>query len=606
MEFSEFIATTGKDLIRQIAPAVSYSGKYIATISTSSPAAALSASNTSKPLRSKSGNGTAAAQGTVQHELVIRGTRSLAVKRKIFMPLGFTPRFLKWYRPATLGLPADPEDSSSTSQIDDDVHRILAADEAGQVCVWDIDGILARTIVDEIEDLKSVVIIRQLDWGANVPVKAVDWGRSPDEILVFSDYNVAVAVWSIASRECVQLYHPKYTTHHGYSFQPGSRHLTVLSHPVADDVLSIYGGPLSNLQSLASFSLTDFYHAKGFKWSPDGRWIAVYDTITNFQVGVYTPLGALYRVFITTEIGLGVCDIEWSPAGNLLAVASYDGLIRCLNTWTFTPTVILKHQPTIQTKEPVVFVERPISSKEGFAKYERVLQYPVSPPKLKTSPTDAPPKTGFSIMAFNKDGTLLATKYDLIPTTLWIWSLRTLAPVAILVHVRKVKSAVWHPNKQHLLMITCATANAKDDESYENYNLADVGVENDCSIRIWNSEWRAPVAFAVPKVNSKGAFSNILEATWIRDDQQFVNSIDMDSTLDEDTKMGLRAKILISDRGAYSVGYLDDEQETEDDDTKVQRLIDGVQQQEWAEAMTTTCIDDTFANIAPRQRSIPT
>lgn len=272
----------------------------------------------------------------------------------------------------------------------------------------------------------------------------------------------------------------------------------------------------------------------------------------------------------------------------------------------------------------MVFVEQPISSKEGHAKCkclqsfwfliqatdmfpadQRVLQYPVNPPKVKSSQTDVPPKTGFSIMAFNKDGSLLVTKYDLIPTTLWIWSLRTLAPVAILVHVRKVKSAEWHPDKQNLLLITCATANAKDDESYENYNLADVGVENDCSIRIWNADWLAPVAIAVPKLTGK-TFSNVAEVSWIRSDLRRIDSIDKDAMLDEDTKMILRPKVLISDRRVFAIGYLDDEQETEDDDTKVQRLIDGVQQQEWAEAVTSTCIDDTFADIGQHQRAVPT
>lgn len=332
MEFSEFISH-GREQGRQLRPAVSYSGSYIATVSLVAntvphPPASLSRLNNSV-------NDKDSMPVNFQYKLAIRSIPSLALKRLLLMPVGFTPRFLKWYRPAAAGLPDN--NTESESQLDDYIHRIFAADDTGQVCVWDIDGILDRVVTNEIEDLKSVVTIRQLDWGDNVSIKNVCWGRSPDEIMIFSDFGVAVALWSLKTHQCVQLYHPKYTDSHGYSFQPGTRHLTVLSHPVTDDVLTVYGGLLSNLQTLSSVTLTDFYHAKGFKWSPDGRWIAVYDTNTNYQVGIYTPLGALYRVFIMTDIGLGVNSIGWSPAGNLLAVASYDGLIRCLNTWTFTP-----------------------------------------------------------------------------------------------------------------------------------------------------------------------------------------------------------------------------------------------------------------------------
>ncbi|KAK9369265.1 WD40-repeat-containing domain protein [Lipomyces kononenkoae] len=571
MEFSELVAAS-KECSRICRPIGSYDGKFIAMVSkvTAPPANAV----------------------PQQYKLVIRSSRSLMIKKQLLLPSGFIPKIVKWYRPAT--------DMISDELFDGEIHRIFAANDEGEIRIWDLDGMFDITS-NGINDLKSVAVIRQINWGANVPIKNVEWGRSPDEILVFSDYQVSLAVWSLVGRESIEIYHPKYYTAKGFSFQPNARHLTVLTRPVSEDIISVYGGPLLELETLSTFGLSEFYDAKGFKWSPDGKWIAVYDTITNFQVGIYTPLGGLYRLFSIQDIGVGVHDIEWSPAGNLLAVASYDGLVRCLNTSTFTPTVVLKHSTSIKTKERIIFVEQPVNGKDGHAKYQRVQSYPVNPPKLRSSLTDAPPKTGFGVMAFNKDGTMLATRYDLIPTTLWIWSLCTMTPLAVLVHVRKIKSVEWHPQKPHLLLITCANSKTKDDETYDNYDLADVGNENDCCLYVWNAEWRNPYALCVPRVST--TFASVTDAMWIRSNVELDDGLD-DHISDECSEYDLRAKLLVCDRGSYTVGYLDDDQEPEDDDTKVQRLIDGVQQQEWAELTTASCIEDTFAMVDQRRRVI--
>ncbi|KAK9469870.1 WD40-repeat-containing domain protein [Lipomyces arxii] len=577
MDFSELVlgGFTGlKDSQTKVMyPTVSYSGKYIASI---------------MPIETPN------AQTVTQYQILIRSSKSLLVKKQIRLPMGFVPRFVKWFEPAA---PIFGTDHIAVP-LHDNVNRIFAADHAGEIRVWEIDDMIDKSS-NLIDLLKAEVVIRQVSWGSNVPVRNVVWGRSPEEILVFSDFQVSIAIWSLVDRRSVEVYHPKFITSKGFSFQPGTRHLTVLTRPVSDDMITVYGGT-GDLETLSRFVLPEFYDVKGFKWSPDGKFVAAYDNITNFEVGIYTALGTLYRVFTAPDIGLGVQDIEWSPAGNLLAVASYDGVIRCLNTLTFTPNLILIHSETINIKKPLVFVEQPVRDSSGHAKYQRVDRYPVRPPKVRTNLTDAPPKTGFSVMKFNRDGSLLATKFDLIPTTLWIWSLRSMEPVAILVHVRKIKSVEWHPQHPHLLLTVCAGSRTRDDETYENYDLADVGEENDCCIHVYSSEWRNIYTIKVPKV--AGEFASVTDATWLRNEVE--TEISSDTSADEDSKFAARSRVLVCDHGSYTIGYLDDDQEPEDDDTKVQRLIDGVQQQEWAETTTASCLDDTFAMFDTQRKVI--
>ena len=75
-------------------------------------------------------------------------------------------------------------------------------------------------------------------------------------------------------------------------------------------------------------------------------------------------------------------------------------------------------------------------------------------------------------MTFSVDGTLLATCSESTPTAVWIWSLKRLIPVAILIHHSSVKNLQWHPIEADLLMIHCTT--------------------NDSAVHFWKLAWDIP------------------------------------------------------------------------------------------------------------------
>ncbi|KAK9463909.1 WD40-repeat-containing domain protein [Lipomyces oligophaga] len=475
----------------------------------------------------------------------------------------FQPKRLKWY-------------------CKDGRYRVLAADNIGNVQIWDVDmGAQSNSECSYVSSSDSVMI-KQTDWGENVPISNVEFGRSGDEVLVFSGYNVALAVWSVSERKCTQIFAQKFVTERGFSMHPGTGHLTVLTRPVSEDVITIYGGRSSDLSVMCSFTLTDLTDAQGFKWSTDGRWIAVYDWILDFKVAIYTPLGVLYRMFIMadSESTLGVSTIEWSPAGDFLAVGSFDGLVRCLNTVTFTPTLVMKHSSSIFTKYNVVYVEQVVPLGADYTRYERMHKYPFPAPQLMcTSITDSPPQTGINLIKFNANGTLLATLYDLTPTTIWIWSLkssRLVSPISILVHLRAIKAVEWHPTLPNLLAISCVATKAHNPDAYQ--FGAQNWAENSRVVRIWNADWSAPYSFSVPNWPST---LQITRTSWI------LPSSDL-----EPAEQG-KSQILIADQSSFLEARLDQDHEPEDEESKVQRLIDGVQQQEWVENSTAS-LDDTF------------
>ena len=75
-------------------------------------------------------------------------------------------------------------------------------------------------------------------------------------------------------------------------------------------------------------------------------------------------------------------------------------------------------------------------------------------------------------MEFNHESTMLASRSDATPSTLWIWSLISRSPIAILIHHAAIRSIHWHPTTGDLLMIHCAL----------DYPV----------VFVWKSTWDAP------------------------------------------------------------------------------------------------------------------
>ena len=76
-------------------------------------------------------------------------------------------------------------------------------------------------------------------------------------------------------------------------------------------------------------------------------------------------------------------------------------------------------------------------------------------------------------MEFNVDGKLLASRSDSTPSTLWIWSMTSQTPVAVLIHHAPIRSVHWHPTIADMLLIHCALDNPV--------------------VHLWKSTWELPV-----------------------------------------------------------------------------------------------------------------
>lgn len=295
----------------------------------------------------------------------------------------------------------------------------------------------------------------------------VEFGAIEDEVLVWSDFAACLKVWCLKTGRAVEIRDPKFSGKNGkgWGYRPteSSRHsrgnvLALLCRASGMDVLLLLAAQTYTVLSRVELPTVD---AANLGWSRDGRWLAIWDAASSgYRLYIYTADGNLYRTITrepSEEIdmwgieGLGIKSVEWIPGNTQLAVGGWDRRVRILSSRTFAPVVFLDHTPTIHLSSAPVYTEH----MDGQGNRSYVLtQQPITPPKAPLEKNETSlMKQGISIMAFNIDATLCATRDDSTPSTVWIWDLRSLKPAMILIQYAPVKSLQWNPHDASRLLI---------------------------------------------------------------------------------------------------------------------------------------------------------
>ncbi|KAF3104004.1 hypothetical protein TWF569_007792 [Orbilia oligospora] len=286
--------------------------------------------------------------------------------------------------------------------------------------------------------------------------------------------QLKVTIWSLKANFHVDLQHPKFGAK-GFGYRPGTNHFALLTRPVAHDMLNLYSP--ESYTPIKSIELPTI-DAQALKWSPNGRWIAILESASaGYRVLLYTANGHMFRTHEQPCVGLGLRTMEWSSDGDFLVLGGYDGSVIFLNNFLFNKVVEMRH--TIEIKLMATDVWSEELSVLGERHYTLITP-PVSLPTVDSLASDPVPKIGVSVISFSADGTLVATKDERMPNSIWVWSLESLAPLAILVQLSQVKAIQWHPSRGDLLAVVCGA----DPNSVNTTNMP--------SVYLWSRDWDYP------------------------------------------------------------------------------------------------------------------
>ncbi|KAI9325583.1 WD40-repeat-containing domain protein [Obelidium mucronatum] len=349
------------------------------------------------------------------------------------------------------------------------IAALFACDEAPAHVAWAPDAALLAVATRRTATVWSLA---DPQWRAVVDAGAAGLARlrwAPDarSLLVFSDFQLRVTVWSLVAGDAASIQHPKYCDR-GFGFRADGRYFALCERRDGKDTLSVYD---CEDWTLVKHFPVDTSDLEDIAWSPDGRFIAVWDSILEYKILIYSPDGRLISCYSANHDPgvLGIKSVNWSPSAQFLAVGSFDEKLRLINNMTWKPLIDLSHPTTVPYPDIPVYREAAASTNNmrnivvGVADirpqiYYELLKPPFNVHTVKVEIDKLSPKKGVGICEFSCDGRYIASRNDNMPNTLWIWDLVNLSQVALIQQLSAIKQIAWNPMDPELLAISCSNS----------------------------------------------------------------------------------------------------------------------------------------------------
>ncbi|KAM5351575.1 hypothetical protein ACJ41O_004298 [Fusarium nematophilum] len=344
----------------------------------------------------------------------------------------------------------------------------------------------------------------------------VQFGAHDNEVFACAAFGLKFVIFDLSTSKAIEISNPKFhlpsSASGGYSVRPGTSHLAILTRTSGRDAISIHHP--GTRQVLRSW-YPETADAHGLTWTPDGHWLLLWESPAHgHRLLLYTPDGQFFRSIGAPSIvggqdadlepGIKLCRL--SPDASLCALGDHSRRVGVLNTQTWRDGLKLVHPTTIVPKDTLqVWQEQSNASVQGGASsctFLRATQMVSPPSRLVDGKPSADVKPGCSSLAFDASSTLLATRLDDTPSTLWIWDVTAAELRAVLMFHSGVDFQ-WHPTARETLLVTC------QDEKYRGVSF------------VWDPLSQGPKLVTLEAHVPNGKIVGKARADWINGETEF-------------------------------------------------------------------------------------
>nr|XP_019007567.1 uncharacterized protein I206_07581 [Kwoniella pini CBS 10737]OCF46348.1 hypothetical protein I206_07581 [Kwoniella pini CBS 10737] len=344
----------------------------------------------------------------------------------------------------------------------------------------------------------------------------VEWGRSGKTILAWSDFNLKLSIFDLSSGITRIIQNPKsHLQCHTYSSD--NRYMAIVEKHLGKEFIGIYD-VLDNHHLVRHFQLSTS-DVQGMSWSPDGKYLAVWDSALSYSIYIYSPIGPLLSHFTHTSLtfspeslsedpGLGIRTVTWAPGGRWLAIGGWDGKVRILES-TGWRCIALLNNPSRITEKDTVWKEPQDWVKDtrghGIVQFDR-MQCPAAIPNSRPDLSKVNPNMGISQISFDKDGALFAVCSESTPNALHIYTFLKsptaegpeISHLTTLLFANLVKTVMWCPGtkgrklavtaKSQALYLWDEEGNWEEENTKETGQLS-VGIEKGSNFSAVDLQW---------------------------------------------------------------------------------------------------------------------
>ncbi|KAI1143823.1 hypothetical protein F5Y05DRAFT_407229 [Hypoxylon sp. FL0543] len=342
----------------------------------------------------------------------------------------------------------------------------------------------------------------------------VDFGATDHEVCIWSPFGTKLTIVNFASSKVVEIANPKFyhaaSAPRGCSFRASTHHLALLTRSSGKDMISIHS---PKIRETERSWCPDTIDAQGLGWTPDGKWLVVWESSAQSpRVILYTSDGHIFKDWkgpllhashvpydMDLQSGSGVRTVTLSPDGRLTAIANGSTCICILDTPSMVEKMRLRHPQVVQPKDTLqIWQEQdtlPNTGRFSSPAFVRATQAVTPQWTMLSSVQD--PISGCNFAKFDCSSSLLATRLEDAPGTIWIWDIPSSDLRAVLMYHANVTTLEWHPTQPELLLMRC------EGESYGNL------------VFTWD-----PISHGPRSINTTPRFSGTPSgktyATWLR------------------------------------------------------------------------------------------
>ncbi|KAF7556069.1 hypothetical protein G7046_g6403 [Stylonectria norvegica] len=342
----------------------------------------------------------------------------------------------------------------------------------------------------------------------------IQFGARDTEIFVCSALGLKFVIFDLSTSKTIEVNSPKFhlpsSAGRGVSLRFPTNHLALLTRVSGKDLISIHH-PITRQVQRSWYP--DTIDAQGLTWTPDGRWLLLWESpAQGHKLLLYTPDGQFFRSVGATSIsggpdadlepGIKLCRL--SPDAASCVIGDCSRAVGVLGTQTWRDGLRLLHPGTIVPTDTLQVWQEKLSNLGGRSTHTfvRATQIVSPPSRLVDGKASAEIKPGCSSAAFDASSTLLVTRLDDSPCTLWIWDVTAGELRAVLIFHSSVNFS-WHPCARELLLVTCL------DEDSRGLSY------------VWDPLSNGPTPVSLREHLPDGMIVGKARATWVSKESEF-------------------------------------------------------------------------------------
>uniref|UniRef100_T1IZC9 Uncharacterized protein n=1 Tax=Strigamia maritima TaxID=126957 RepID=T1IZC9_STRMM len=342
-------------------------------------------------------------------------------------------------------------------------HRLIIRDvktlEITQIftCIEDIESI-------EVWSLEDPSWICKIDEGTAGLIN-FKWTPDSRHIMSTAEFHVRITVWSLVNKSVSYIKYPK-SIEMNMSFSQNGNYLALLERRNCKDYVTIFS--CSSWQLLKTVFNCSFQHfepdmndAAGISFAPDGNCMCIWESLFEYKIALYSLSGHCIATYAADDWNLGIKTVSWCLSSQFLAIGNYDNKIHVLNHIIWKPIAEFEPSETIENTSVVGCLRTGISNSEttfdisdNLQRNGIILDRPLSIPAIKAEGSKSNLRFGVSQAVFSADNRYLMTRMDNMPTSLWIWSVKEMELVTILIQIRPIKCKTFIKLKNYIFVTT--------------------------------------------------------------------------------------------------------------------------------------------------------